>query len=157
MYSPLFTWHQTVQSCMAYYSYALVYDPKYNRYGFINNFFTLSRILYHLVCDMWRSNSQTPFRPSPCPTQGLMGSGGHQVSVLERRWNSSCCHQATDMSHVCQQVGVNLHTQLKRTQWETLSDSLTIVLTCFPTFLKNYFICLILKNVCFEDIKITFS
>ncbi|TNN60321.1 hypothetical protein EYF80_029486 [Liparis tanakae] len=33
-----------------------------------------------------------------------MGSGGDQVSVLERRGNSSCCHQAADMSHVCQQI-----------------------------------------------------
>lgn len=49
-----------------------------------------------------------------------MGSGGDQVSVLEGRGNCSGCHQAADMSHVSQQVGVELHTQLKHTQTDKL-------------------------------------
>ena len=51
-----------------------------------------------------------------------MGSGCDQVSMVERGWNSPCCHQAADMSHICQQVGLQLHTQLQLTQSETVSD-----------------------------------
>lgn len=45
-----------------------------------------------------------------------MGRGGDQVCVLEGGGNGSCCHQAADMSHVSQQVGVELNTELKNTQ-----------------------------------------
>lgn len=54
-------------------------------------------------------------RCSPGATQGLMGRGRDQVSVLKRGGNSSCCNQATDMCHVCQQVGVQFNTKLKHT------------------------------------------
>lgn len=45
-----------------------------------------------------------------------MGSGCDQVSVLEGRGDSSSCHQAADVSHVCQQVGVELNAQLQDTK-----------------------------------------
>lgn len=54
-------------------------------------------------------------RCSPGATQGLMGRGCDQVSVLKRGGNSPCCNQATDVGHVGQQVGVEFNTKLKRT------------------------------------------
>lgn len=45
-----------------------------------------------------------------------MGSGCDQVSVLKGRGDSSSCHQAADVSHVCQQVGVELNAQLQDTK-----------------------------------------
>lgn len=89
--------------------------------------------------------------PSPWSTQGLMGSGGDQVSMLERGGNSPSCHQTTDMSHICQQVGIQLHTQLKHTVamfsfpflvWSLLYDFFFVLFfffttTCTTTALEN--------------------
>lgn len=52
----------------------------------------------------------------PRSSQGLMGSGCDQVSVFKGSRNGASCHQTADMSHVSQQVGVQLLTQLKHTQ-----------------------------------------
>lgn len=50
---------------------------------------------------------------SPRASQGLVGGGGDQVGVLEGGGHSPGRHQATDVSHVRQEVGVQLPAQLE--------------------------------------------
>lgn len=45
-----------------------------------------------------------------------MGRGRDQVGVFERWRDGAGSHQAADVSHVRQQVGVELHAQLRDTQ-----------------------------------------
>lgn len=90
---------------------------------------SFSRGHHNLAC--LHSNA----RCSPCTTQGLMGSGCDQVSVVKRRGNSSRCNQATDMRHVGQQVGVQFNTQLAHKQYFYINT----LLNTFPKVKEGLF------------------
>ena len=50
--------------------------------------------------------------PLPGSAEGLVCGGGHQVRVVEGRGDAPGRHQATDVGHVRQQVGLHLRAQL---------------------------------------------
>lgn len=41
----------------------------------------------------------------PAAPQGLVGSGGNNITVFKGRGNHSCCNQTTNVGHVCQKIG----------------------------------------------------
>lgn len=49
----------------------------------------------------------------PCSTEGLVRGGGDQVSMFKGRGDGFGCHQATNMSHVSKQVGIDVGAQLE--------------------------------------------
>jgi hypothetical protein len=46
------------------------------------------------------------------PSQALVGSGGHNVAVCEGAGDAACSHKSTDVSHVSEQVGAVLVSDL---------------------------------------------
>ena len=56
--------------------------------------------------------------PLPGSAEGLVCGGGHHVRVVEGRGDAAGRHQAADVGHVGQQVGLHLRAQLGDTQCE---------------------------------------
>lgn len=51
----------------------------------------------------------------PRPSQSFVCGGCDDVAVLEGTRDNTCCHQSTDVSHVSQQVRINVVRNLTKT------------------------------------------